>query len=32
MDFKYWLGKFLFYFGATLFAICVAKILFRCVS
>lgn len=28
MRFKYWLGWFLFVFGAALFALCVANILF----
>lgn len=32
MDFKYWIGRFLFHFGTVLLAICVAKILFRCLS
>lgn len=32
MDFKYWVGRFLFNFGAALLAVCVAQILFRCFS
>lgn len=32
MNWPEFFGKFLFHFGVTLFAICVAKILFRCVS
>lgn len=32
MDFKYWIGKFLFHFGTVLLAICAAQVLFRCFS